>query len=139
MKLRNTFIIFVVSGFWHGANWTFIVWGFLNALYFLPLLLSKRNRVHTDQVAQGRTFASIKEVLQICVTFFLTVIAWIFFRAMNITEAFGYLEHMFAQKFVSFPNLFPVKVFGFIALLVAVEWLQRDKKHGLEFSGSYMY
>jgi D-alanyl-lipoteichoic acid acyltransferase DltB (MBOAT superfamily) len=54
MKVRNTFIIFIVSGFWHGANWTFLIWGFLNALYFLPLLLMKKNRAHTNTVAEGK-------------------------------------------------------------------------------------
>ncbi|MEC7263185.1 MAG: MBOAT family O-acyltransferase [Bacteroidota bacterium] len=132
MKVRNTFIIFLVSGFWHGANWTFIVWGFLNALYFMPLLLSKKNRVHTGNIAEGRLFVNIKELFQIGITFFLTVIAWIFFRAKSISEAFGYLSEMFSSNFFSVPDLLPIKVFGFIALLVFVEWLQRDKKHGLE-------
>ena len=53
LKVRNTFIIFVVSGFWHGANWTFIVWGALNALYFLPLLLARKNRTHFGPVAES--------------------------------------------------------------------------------------
>ncbi|MBF1097142.1 MAG: MBOAT family protein, partial [Riemerella sp.] len=54
MKVRNTFVIFVVSGFWHGANWTFIAWGLLNAIYFLPLLLTSKNRVNLGVVADGR-------------------------------------------------------------------------------------
>ena len=44
LKVRNVFAIFLISGFWHGANWTFIFWGFLNALYFIPLILSKKKK-----------------------------------------------------------------------------------------------
>ena len=68
MRVRNTFIIFIVSGFWHGANWTFIAWGFLNALYFLPLLLSNKNRDNIEIVASGRLFPSIKEAINILIT-----------------------------------------------------------------------
>jgi alginate O-acetyltransferase complex protein AlgI len=64
IKIRNTFIIFILSGFWHGANWTFIVWGGLNAIYFLPLLLLNKNRVNTNTVAQGRYLPSFKEFFQ---------------------------------------------------------------------------
>ena len=69
--VRNTFIIFLVSGFWHGANWTFIIWGFLNALYFLPLLLVKRNRRNLDIVAENRVLPTIKELLSMLTTLFL--------------------------------------------------------------------
>jgi len=79
MKVRNTFIIFIVSGFWHGANWTFIVWGALNAVYFLPLLLTNKNRSNLDIAAQGKYIPSFKEFLSIFFTFVLTVFAWIFF------------------------------------------------------------
>lgn len=78
MKIRNTFIIFLVSGFWHGANWTFIVWGGLNALYFLPLLLAKKNRSNIDVVAKDSKFPSLKEIGQIVITFLLTILAWVF-------------------------------------------------------------
>ena len=60
MKVRNTFIIFIVSGFWHGANWTFVVWGALNALYFLPLLLTNSNRNNLHIVAEGKFLPSLK-------------------------------------------------------------------------------
>ncbi len=78
MKIRNTFIIFLVSGFWHGANWTFIVWGGLNALYFMPLLLMNKNRQNLEVAAQGKWLPSAKECLQIIITFSVTCIAWIF-------------------------------------------------------------
>jgi D-alanyl-lipoteichoic acid acyltransferase DltB (MBOAT superfamily) len=142
MKIRNTFIIFLVSGFWHGANWTFVVWGFLNALYFLPLMLFNKNRVHTtDVVAQNKYLPSIKEFFQIIITFFLTVIAWVFFRAENITIAVSYLSQMLSKSIISMPKIpYGINAFSyllslmFILLFITVEWIQREKKHGLEIT-----
>jgi D-alanyl-lipoteichoic acid acyltransferase DltB (MBOAT superfamily) len=99
-KVRNTMIIFLVSGFWHGANWTFIFWGLLHALYFLPVLLSGKNRVHLDIAAQGKIIPTPNEFIRILVTFMLTVFAWIFFRAENLTHAFSYVENMFSGMVV---------------------------------------
>ena len=98
MKVRNTFIIFLVSGFWHGANWTFIVWGGLNALYFLPLLLLKRNRTNLGVVAEGKMLPSLRELFQMGTTFLLTVLAWVFFRAESLTEAFAFITAMFRSN-----------------------------------------
>lgn len=133
-KIRNTFIIFIVSGFWHGANWTFMAWGLLNALYFLPLLLLKRNRRFTDSPAEGKLFASARELMQIGVTFFITVIAWVFFRAESITQALEYIRTIFSKSLISWPAVFPPMVIGLIALLIVVEWLQRTRQHGLDFT-----
>jgi len=91
-QVRNTFIIFLVSGFWHGANWTFLVWGFLNALYFLPLLLRGKNRKHIGALQLGWNFISVKTFFSILSTFLLTCLAWIFFRSASVTEAFAYIE-----------------------------------------------
>ncbi|MGB3151924.1 MAG: MBOAT family O-acyltransferase [Maribacter sp.] len=134
MKVRNTFVIFVVSGFWHGANWTFIIWGFLNALYFLPLLLLNRNRQNLDGIAQNRILPGIRESIKILTTFLLTVLAWIFFRAENVSHAFSYLAGIFNSSLVSEPEVFPIMVISLIMVFVAVEWLQRNKEHGLEIS-----
>ena len=103
MKVRNTFIIFLVSGFWHGANWTFIVWGGLNALYFLPLLLLKRNRTNLGVIAEGRRLPNIRESFQMGTTFMLAVIAWIFFRAENIHLALDYLGDLFSPLYFRAP------------------------------------
>ncbi len=138
MKVKNTFIIFLVSGFWHGANWTFIVWGGLNALYFLPLMLLNKNRTHTNVVAENRMFASIKEVFQILLTFTLTTIAWVFFRAENIGHAFAYLAEIFSPSLFEMPRFFPLTVIFFMILFVIIEWLQRDKQHALEFKNTKM-
>ncbi len=132
MKIRNTFIIFIVSGFWHGANWTFIAWGFLNALYFLPIMLLNKNRIHTNVVAENKVFASFREILQISSTFFITVIAWVFFRADNIKHAFAYISEVFSTSLFTVPEILPSKAIFFILLFVVIEWLQRDKQHALE-------
>ncbi|HEA22213.1 MAG TPA: MBOAT family protein [Pricia antarctica] len=134
MKLRNTFIIFLVSGFWHGANWTFIVWGGLNALYFLPLLLSGKNRENLGNVAEGKLLPNLKEVFQMGSTFTLTVLAWIFFRAENVEHAFGYIRDIFSRAIISVPEVFPRLVVVLMVLFIIVEWLQRENEHGLEIT-----
>ncbi len=135
MKIRNTFVIFIVSGFWHGANWTFIAWGTLNALYFIPLLLTKNNRKNLDVVAQGRKFPSVKELFSMFLTFGLTVFAWIFFRAENMNHAFSYIATIFSGSIFSIPiynNRFNSIIVLFIVLLfVIVEWFGREKQYAL--------
>ena len=134
MKVRNTFIIFIVSGFWHGANWTFIVWGALNAIYFLPLLLTKKNRVNTDNVAEGKFLPSAKEIFQIGLTFFLTVIAWMFFRSDSISDALNYISIILSDSTLSIPDFKGGKTtLLFIGILMFAEWLQRSKQHALDF------
>lgn len=135
MKVRNTFIIFIVSGFWHGANWTFIAWGFINACYFLPLLLLKQNRRNLGTAAEGKLLPGFREFFQIGITFLLTVIAWVFFRAKSIGDAISYLAGMFSLSLFSIPEIFPKRVVLMIGLFVLVEWLQRDKQHALQFEG----
>ncbi len=135
MKARNTFIIFVVSGFWHGANWTFISWGFLNALYFLPLLLLKQNRVNTDTVAEGKWIPSLQEFLQMSVTFFLTTMAWVFFRARSIEDAIGYIKGIFNLSLFTIPAFHPAPTLLLLVLFIVVEWLQRYKQHALQIDG----
>ncbi|MCC9165727.1 MBOAT family O-acyltransferase [Pontibacter harenae] len=133
-KVRNTFIIFLLSGFWHGANWTFLVWGLINVCYFLPLLLLKQNRNNVDIIAQGKLIPTVRELVQVSVTFFMTVIAWIFFRAENIQHAFSYLNHMFSSSLFSIPDVLPKKILLLLILFLLVEWLQRDKEHALQLS-----
>lgn len=138
MKIRNTFIIFIVSGFWHGANWTFIIWGFLNALYFIPVMLMKKNRINTNSVAEGRMFPTFVEFRQIFFTFSLTIIAWIFFRAPSVKDALLYIKGLCNKTILTIPIEFNdwLITLVFILVLVFVEWLQRDKEHALEFQNS---
>jgi alginate O-acetyltransferase complex protein AlgI len=126
ISIRNTFIIFILSGFWHGANWTFLIWGTLNALYFMPLLILKRNRNNLEIVAQGKYLPTVKEVSQIAITFSLTVFAWIFFRANNIEHSFDYISTIFSSSLFSSPQIFPSSVFVLIGLFMLIEWLGRE-------------
>ncbi|GAB6012095.1 MBOAT family O-acyltransferase [Viscerimonas tarda] len=132
--IRNTFVIFLVSGFWHGANWTFISWGFIHVLFFIPLLLVKKNRHHLDIVAEGRIFPNIKELFQMILTFSLVCFAWIFFRAENITIAFDYIKRIFSFPFFSAPLSYELKKATILSIIVmfVAEWLQRDKQHALQ-------
>lgn len=136
MKVRNTFIIFIVSGFWHGANWTFIVWGALNALFFLPILLAKRNRQNMEIVAQHSYWPSLKELAQMSLTFGLTVLAWIFFRAENIGHAVSYINGIFDPSLFTIPYYegigFAVKLIPIIILFFIIEWVGRREKFGIE-------
>ncbi len=131
--VRNVFIIFLVSGFWHGANWTFIFWGGLNALYFLPLLLLKRNRKNLNDVAESSNFPSLRVLFQILVTFSLTVFAWIFFRSKNIEHAFQYIDGICNRSLFHFPEILPLWFLPFLAFFLLIEWFQRSKQHGLDF------
>jgi alginate O-acetyltransferase complex protein AlgI len=134
MQIRNTLIIFIVSGFWHGANWTFIIWGTLNALYILPLVVFNLNRKNTNIVAENSFLPSVKEVLQMVLTFAITTLAWIFFRAASVSEAISYIVNMMDYSNFGFPKV-DLKPFLYILILVGVEWFQRKKPHGLEISG----
>ncbi len=138
LKLRNIMVVFVVSGFWHGANWTFVTWGALNAIYFLPLFLTKKNRQYLDTPAEGRLFPTFREFYNMSFTFILTCFAWIFFRANTITDAFGYIKNMFVLKEMSF-SLMYFKYLPILLLFVAIEWIQRDKQHALEIDSKPVY
>jgi alginate O-acetyltransferase complex protein AlgI len=133
-KIRNTFIIFVLSGFWHGANWTFLVWGALNAIYFLPLLMLKRNRLNMEIVAYHSKLPNVKEFMQMSITFLLTSLAWVFFRAENIGQALEILKAIASPSLLSVPAVISTKLILFIAVLIIVEWIQRKKQHALEFT-----
>lgn len=123
--IRNTFIIFLVSGFWHGANWTFIAWGAYHALLFLPLLLIGNNRKYTDTVAQNRAMPSILELIQMAVTFFLVVIGWVLFRAQSMSAAFEYISGIFSWSLFTKPAEIDIYCILFIMLLLLIEWIGR--------------
>jgi alginate O-acetyltransferase complex protein AlgI len=144
INIRNVFIIFIVSGFWHGANWTFVVWGSLNALYFLPLLLTNRNRNNLENVAQGKYLPTVKEALSMLVTFGLTVLGWIFFRAENLTHAISYISNIFSSSLFSVPYILeaktghpilPIKLFLLIFTFILIEWIGREQQHALQRLG----
>jgi alginate O-acetyltransferase complex protein AlgI len=144
-KIRNTFAIFLVSGLWHGANWTFVFWGALNAIYFLPLLLSGHNRKNLGHISDNKMLPTLKDFLSITSTFLLTVFAWIFFRANNIGHAFSYIKGIFSQSifddmlFVSTSREYVelVILLFLIFTLLSVEWFTRGYNHPLEIFDKY--
>jgi D-alanyl-lipoteichoic acid acyltransferase DltB (MBOAT superfamily) len=132
-KIRNTFIVFIVCGFWHGANWTFVAWGALNAVYFLPLLLLNKNRINLGVVAQGKFLPSIKEFVGMTTTFGSTVFAWIFFRADSLGHAWNYISGIFLPTLFMKPEIKPHdKTIGLIILFLIIEWLGREQEYALE-------
>lgn len=135
MKIRNTFIIFLVSGFWHGANWTFIAWGALNAIYFLPLLLRQKNRQNLEIVAQGKHLPTIKEFSNVALTFVLIVFAWIFFRADNISHAINYIINIFSSSFFTIPEIIPKTPILLIILFSLIEWQGREHQYAISNLG----
>ncbi|MCW8879479.1 MAG: hypothetical protein OQK51_20675 [Kangiellaceae bacterium] len=139
-KLRNVFIIFIVSGFWHGANWTFIIWGMLHALYYIPVLLADKNRSNMDIVAQGKLLPSLRELAQMLATFLLVVLAWIFFRAENIQHAIAYISEIMSPSLfsaVKFDNLYQaIGTLGLVFAFMVVEWLGRENVHPLKMVAS---
>ena len=133
--IRNTFVIFLLSGFWHGANWTFIAWGAYHAFLFLPLILMGKNRKYRDNVAEGRILPNLQELGQMLLTFFLVVIGWIIFRAESIGQAWAYIGHMCTSSILSMPDAPGVTGFSVaIVLMLVVEWVQRDKPHALDLT-----
>lgn len=133
VSIRNVFVIFIVSGFWHGANWTFVIWGFLNALYFLPLMLSNNNRKYLDTVAYNSVLPSVGEMVSMLITFGITTFAWIFFRAENLTHALDYIYGIFNSSLVSIPEVRPRSLLLFLIVFIVIEWIGRKKSYAIEF------
>jgi D-alanyl-lipoteichoic acid acyltransferase DltB (MBOAT superfamily) len=142
--IRNIFVIFLLSGFWHGANWTFFAWGVFHALLFLPLILAKKNRKYTGVVAEGKILPTLKELFQMGATFLWVVIGWVFFRAETIGDALRYIGRIFSTSLFHKPhpasglieNYLPHTdvfwIFACIPLMLAVELTMRRKEHGLQ-------
>ncbi len=126
--IRNTFVIFLLSGLWHGANWTYVTWGLYHALLFVPLILLGATKKYRDA-------ATWRQIPQMLLTFGLVVIGWIIFRAPSITEAWVYISSMCNRSLLSAPWLidrtFYVPTFLGIVVMLVLEWLNREQKHGL--------
>jgi alginate O-acetyltransferase complex protein AlgI len=140
-RIRNILITFTISGFWHGANWTFVFWGFLNGLYYIPLMLTDKIQQQTPVVAENSLLPGFRESGQMILTFILTLLAWIFFRATSMKEAFSYIQNMFTNGLFSI-SILDLRGRGIASTLIdasiaivfvlIIEWLQRKKQHGLE-------
>lgn len=133
VKVRNTFIIFLVSGFWHGANWTFIIWGLLNALYIMPSIIFNTNRNNLEIVAKGRLFPTIKEFISICITFMLALFAWIFFRSDNLHVACDFIKNIFDYSLFMMPQVKDIRLLLTIVIFFSIEWIGREGSFALEY------
>ena len=148
LKIRNILIIFLVSGFWHGANWTFICWGLLHAIYFLPLIFIGANRTYLDTVAVGRYLPQLKELIQMTITFLIISFSWIFFRAESMFHALEYIKGIaYADLYINWGFIdHPSRVSDFsltietlplfLLFFLIIEWIQREKPHALYFSSN---
>ena len=127
LSIRNIFIIFIISGFWHGANWTFIIWGVIHAMLYIPLFLRKKNRQFTTTVvAENSWFPTIKELFQMGSTFFSTMLAWVFFRSESVSSAIDYLLSMIVNIGLPVTNRGGVI---FILIIVLLDWIiRKDNK-----------
>ncbi|MEZ4757986.1 MAG: MBOAT family O-acyltransferase [Flavobacteriales bacterium] len=130
-NIFNVMVVFLVSGLWHGANWTFVVWGALNALFFLPLMLGGGNRANTGSVAAGALLPSPRTALAILFTFAQTTVAWVFFRASDLPQAFSYLGGIVRQPWLTGLSVPTDGRWLLIPLLLALEWVHRDRPHTL--------
>ena len=129
----NVLIVFVVSGLWHGAKWTFLVWGLIHAMLFLPLILLNKNRANMDETAKGRLLPKPREFAAMAITFSLVTFAWIFFRAENLDQALGYIRRLFD------PSLFSVPAIGrgglvWVAILIGLDWMHRQDEIPIRWS-----
>ncbi|OOQ59492.1 MBOAT family O-acyltransferase [Mucilaginibacter pedocola] len=142
-RVRNTIIIFVTSGLWHGAAWTYVVWGALNALYIIPSVLMKSNRSNLDIVAQGKLFPTFREVVAMVITFALTTLALAVFRSADIPHAISFIGGIFNKSILTVPSgaMLMGGSVNIAALLIIVlifmvmEWLGRENRFANETTG----
>ncbi|WP_281309798.1 MBOAT family O-acyltransferase [Flavobacterium flavigenum] len=131
-QVRNVFIIFMLIGFWHGANWTFILYGLINFIYFLPLLLLNKNRKNIKIVSVNNLKSKFITFCNILLTFGLVSFARVFFRSKNLEDAFFYFSNMFSKSLFSFPDIFPKTVFALLICFICIEWLGRKDSFAIE-------
>ncbi len=133
--IRNIFIIFIISGLWHGANWTFVIWGGLHAFLFMPILLLKRNRTYIDTPGNGGWLPGVKEGLQIITTFLIVTFLWIFFRAENLQEALGYINRLFRNfQYLELGRNY-IELILLLLFFFTIEWFHRTQEH--PFTGKF--
>lgn len=139
MFVRNSMIVFAVSGFWHGASWNFIIWGVLNGLYFVPLALLGDRKKNSKAIAPGRWLPSLHEFRGMLTTFLITCIAWVAFRAVDLTDTLTVYRKFLSSSMLELPQLFNPKLVATCLLSVGImfllEWMNRDRQYGLQFAG----
>jgi D-alanyl-lipoteichoic acid acyltransferase DltB (MBOAT superfamily) len=134
-KVRNTFIIFLVSGFWHGANWTYVIWGFLNAIWVMPSVLFKSKHKNLDIVAKGKLLPGFRDVIMMGITFGLVSFGWIFFRAEDLGHSWAMLTRVFSLSSFRIPEIMPFRVFALLAFFMFIEWTGREGQFAIDHLG----
>ena len=135
----NTIIVFALSGLWHGADWTFVLWGLYHALLFIPLILLGSQR-YRDTVAHGRLLPSLRELVSMVVTFLLINFGWILFRAPDFAAFSEFVSRLFSPSLFNYHGL-TMKMATMLlwcAALMLVEWIQRERQHVLQIDGYYL-
>ena len=132
----NTIVVFSLSGLWHGADWTFVLWGLYHALLFIPLILLG-SKSHKDTVAHGRWLPSFRELTAMVVTFLLVNFGWILFRAPDFASFSEFVSRLFSHSLFNYHGLTMrmATMLLWCAALLLVEWLQREKQHVLQIDG----
>lgn len=139
-RVRNTLIVFGVSGLWHGANWTFICWGLYHALLFVPYVALGINTKRDDTLPHKRTIVyTLKALLQTGVTFLLAMGGWLIFRADSMTQAVDYFCRICTWEFFDFKAHCKLTSLVIAFFMLIVEYLQRHKQHGLEMDGQGIF
>lgn len=137
-SIRNIFIIFLVSGLWHGANLTFVFWGLFHAVLFLPSFILNTNRKYINStIAENTLLPKPRELLNIMLTFFLVTIGWVFFRSPTINDSFFYLRQMFLE--FDIPEFYRFNLIYVIVLLTIDFYLRTDEKNLKIFKNNFFY
>ncbi|MFR9165328.1 MAG: MBOAT family O-acyltransferase [Dysgonomonas sp.] len=133
ITIRNTYIVFLASGLWHGANWTFIAWGLLHAIFLTPTIIKGKKKNYKEVVAKGKLLPSFNDLCNMLTTFFLATVARIFFRSESLNDAFSYITHIIRFR-SEIPPLWGrvLTCIGLISFMIITEWNGREKKHALE-------
>ncbi|MFY8132790.1 MAG: MBOAT family O-acyltransferase [Bacteroidia bacterium] len=128
--LRNVIIIFLVSGFWHGANWTFIIWGGIHALMYIPsFLFGSHKKYKGTEFSTGKWYPSLREGLSILATFALVTVAWIFFRADDVSTAWNFIHRMVSAMFSNFSiDIRHLFNFTYIVIFILLDLILHAKK-----------
>ena len=138
MQVRNSIIVFVISGFWHGASWNFLIWGLLNGLYFLPLTLRNNNRRYLGTIAEGRALPGFREAFAMLGTFALACLAWVFFRARTLQQAVDVYAGFLSADLFTLPDLGAQELQGAavgVGVMLLMEWRARGRQHALQLGG----
>ena len=137
--IRNTMIVFLVSGLWHGANWTFICWGMYHSCLIALFFMFGFNTKTKGIVALDRLFPTMKEIFQMITTFVFVVIGWMIFRAESLGEFCNIMHAVGSNQFFDYNQFYGKKFFIYVLIMLTIEWLQRNKEHALQLPNNVVF